>query len=225
MIGINFRASAGFVTDGPGQTYCLGTDAYPTPRGGYVFGWETPVLVDARDRNSGVDPRLAGMVYRPNGGGVSTFRLDVSPDMYRFGLATGDGYGGNIQDNYLDIKDNTNTPSLITFDPLTTGATSFGDAAGNIWTNTSWAANNSLVDINLSTGILRITISSSSGSFSSTIAHIYLEPIVLGGPSLFRGKNFSFFDDEEVNRFEFWPATSGGGDTVAPTIVFGFGGR
>lgn len=29
--------------------------------------------------------------------------------------------------------------------------------------------------------------------------------------SLFRGRNFLFFDDEEVNRFEFWPAIAAGG--------------
>lgn len=28
--------------------------------------------------------------------------------------------------------------------------------------------------------------------------------------ALFRGRNFPFFDDEEVNRFEFWPASSAG---------------
>lgn len=34
------------------------------------------------------------------------------------------------------------------------------------------------------------------------------------GVSLFRGRNFPFFDDEEVNRFEFWPAVAGGTDLV-----------
>lgn len=28
------------------------------------------------------------------------------------------------------------------------------------------------------------------------------------GPSLFRGRNFPFFDDDQVNRFEFWPAVT-----------------
>lgn len=34
-------------------------------------------------------------------------------------------------------------------------------------------------------------------------------PGIVTGPSLFRGRNFLFFDDEEVNRFEFWPAVAG----------------
>lgn len=35
-------------------------------------------------------------------------------------------------------------------------------------------------------------------------------PPIITGPSLFRGRNFLFFDDEEVNRFEFWPAVEAG---------------
>ncbi len=42
------------------------------------------------------------------------------------------------------------------------------------------------------------------------------------GQGLFRGRTTSFFDDDMVNRWEFWPAI---GDTIAPIIVFGFGGR
>lgn len=34
------------------------------------------------------------------------------------------------------------------------------------------------------------------------------------GPALFRGRNFPFFDDDQVNRFEFWPAV-----TVAPILT------
>lgn len=40
------------------------------------------------------------------------------------------------------------------------------------------------------------------------------EPPLIAGPSLFRGRGFSFFDDEEVNRFEFWPAVGGAVDLV-----------
>lgn len=34
------------------------------------------------------------------------------------------------------------------------------------------------------------------------------EIIPQGGASLFRGRNFPFFDDDEVNRFEFWPVAA-----------------
>lgn len=43
------------------------------------------------------------------------------------------------------------------------------------------------------------------------------------GPSLLRGRSFTFFDDEEINRFEFWLPASG--DSTSPSIVFVFGGR
>lgn len=37
------------------------------------------------------------------------------------------------------------------------------------------------------------------------------QPSLVTGPALFRGRNFVFFDDEEVNRFEFWPAVTESG--------------
>jgi hypothetical protein len=48
--------------------------------------------------------------------------------------------------------------------------------------------------------------------------------VPVNSATLFRGRNYMFFDDDEVNRFEFWPAVTGG-DTIAPTVVFVFGGR
>jgi len=43
-------------------------------------------------------------------------------------------------------------------------------------------------------------------------------------PTLFRGRNFMFFDDEQLNRYEFWPAIDSG-DVIGPFVIFGFGGR
>lgn len=45
---------------------------------------------------------------------------------------------------------------------------------------------------------------------NGTIATGASEPPLITGPSLFRGRTFSFFDDEEVNRFEFWLAVTTG---------------
>jgi concanavalin A-like lectin/glucanase superfamily protein len=40
------------------------------------------------------------------------------------------------------------------------------------------------------------------------------------GPALFRGRNFPLFDDDQVNRFEFWPAAAASNDvTLALTGV------
>lgn len=48
---------------------------------------------------------------------------------------------------------------------------------------------------------------------NGTIATGASEPPLIAGPSLFRGRGFTFFDDEEVNRFEFWPAVTAGAAT------------
>lgn len=45
---------------------------------------------------------------------------------------------------------------------------------------------------------------------NGTITTGETQPPIVTGPSLFRGRNFLFFDDEEVNRFEFWPAVEAG---------------
>ncbi|HLM66577.1 MAG TPA: hypothetical protein VK358_03575, partial [Longimicrobium sp.] len=72
-IGINFRATAGYVADGPGETYSV-ADAYPVTRGGATFGW-TVLPSSGRDRDSSQDRRLAGINQMLNGTGVAEFRL------------------------------------------------------------------------------------------------------------------------------------------------------
>lgn len=42
-----------------------------------------------------------------------------------------------------------------------------------------------------------------------------------GGASLFRGRNFPFFDDEEVNRFEFWPVVAAEHERVVAVTATG----
>lgn len=53
----------------------------------------------------------------------------------------------------------------------------------------------------------------SAGASSSTtgmhLDNLSADPLY-ASVSLFRGRNFPFFDDEEVNRFEFWPAVAVG---------------
>lgn len=54
-----------------------------------------------------------------------------------------------------------------------------------------------------------IYLSGGSGSSAATPPVIKFDDLIVQGsqsPSLFRGRNLPFFDDDEVNRFEFWPA-------------------
>lgn len=90
---INFRSTSGYVTDGAGQTYCLGSaDVYPVTRGGLTFGWILAHEADsARNRNAGNDPRLAGQNSATNDGTPSQFQLDLpASGSYTIHLALGD---------------------------------------------------------------------------------------------------------------------------------------
>ena len=74
--GFDFRNSAGYLTDPPGDTYVLATTAYPTKGSGVTYGWVKTSLVNARDRNAKLDPRLAGINYATNGA-PATFYVDL----------------------------------------------------------------------------------------------------------------------------------------------------
>jgi hypothetical protein len=50
--GFDFRNTAAFVTDPPGDTYVLPTTKYPTTVNGVTFGWVKTSLVQGRDRNA-----------------------------------------------------------------------------------------------------------------------------------------------------------------------------
>jgi hypothetical protein len=76
--GLNFRAASDFVTDGAGETYVLAGDHYPVTRGGVTFGWVLDSqTVQAVNRNSGYDRRLAGINYMA-GDGAGTISIEVT---------------------------------------------------------------------------------------------------------------------------------------------------
>lgn len=111
-LGVNFRGTAGYVTDDVNETYCLAADTYPTTRGGATFGWD--VSVQATDRSAAVDRRLAGIAF--DTGALRTFRLDLpSLGGAVVHLAIGDHGGGGLGDETVEVKDNTT--SLFTIGP------------------------------------------------------------------------------------------------------------
>ena len=65
--GFDFRNTPTFVTDPSGDTYVGPTTAYPTKNNEGTFGWVKTSLVQARDRSTAVDPRLAGINFANNG--------------------------------------------------------------------------------------------------------------------------------------------------------------
>jgi hypothetical protein len=88
--GFDFRNTDGFVNDPPNYNPVLPTTNYPTTVNGVSFGWTTPGLVQGEDRNTLVDPRLAGINSAQNGT-PSTFSVNLpSPGTYSLALAMGD---------------------------------------------------------------------------------------------------------------------------------------
>ncbi len=163
--GINFRSTAGFVTDGTNETYCTSSDFYPTVRGSFTFGWvASGGHVDERDRNAGVDRRLAGI----NFDSVATeyFRLDLpSTGNYNIHLALGDDSGGNpvewlLQDTTTLLHTYTGTP----------GAGNFQDATGAVLSDAAWPASEAaLVAVTFATTQLRLVV---NGASNNVVAHL-----------------------------------------------------
>lgn len=162
-VGINFRGTSTYVTDGTNETYCL-ADAYPTTRGGATFGWNSSV--SAADRNSGLDRRLAGINF--NGAGPDTFRLDLpSTGSYTVYLSLGDAAASHA-DNQVIVKDNTTT--LLTIGPhLTDGTNSFYDATDTAYDSTNWPTSQMGSSLSFSSTILILEMSAAA---NWTITHL-----------------------------------------------------
>src|SRR5271166_2003837 len=139
--GFDFRNTATFVTDPPGDTHVLRSTAYPTKGNGVTFGWANTYFVGGRDRSASLDPRLAGINYA-NNGSPATFYVDLpSAGTYSLALALGDaGYQScwvQCQVQFLD-----GSTVLAT---LAVGSTKLGyfyDAQGKNWSAAAWPTSN-----------------------------------------------------------------------------------
>lgn len=174
-IGLNFRANAGYVTDGAGETYVVG-DVYPTSRGGWTFGWETTGALTL-DRDNAGDPRLAGLNYAPTA--QRTFRLDLpASGDYIVRAAFGDAASG--QSVPWLLKDDSTTFASTT--GLSGGANQFKDATDvNRTSQADWGTNNASVLRTFGSTILRL-VSNDNGQ-NVVIAHLYVEQDGGGGAS------------------------------------------
>jgi hypothetical protein len=115
----NFRASSTFggfdTAEGANETYVLFDDVYPTTRKAVTFG-AISGAAQARDRNSGIDRRLAGVHFTDPGSPVS-FRVDLpAAGDYLINLALGD-HDLERADGLVVLRDDT-TPR-ITIDHTT----------------------------------------------------------------------------------------------------------
>jgi hypothetical protein len=174
--GINFRATSGFVTDNPPDTYCIG-DAYPTTRGGVTFGFSVNVGgTSTRDRNSAVNPFFAGINSIPNNSPTATFRIDL-PNTGAWDIHASFGDVSNQQIIYIDFRDNTT--SFATLSGIdTTGANNVSDAVGNVINIGSWVASNVKVTHTFTSTIFNIVMgNASTGALNTAVTHIGLVPV------------------------------------------------
>lgn len=165
---LNFRDTAGYVTDGTGQTYVLETDVYPTTRNGLTFGWTSPVSGSTgADRNAAADPRLAGINYDSNQfTSPSLFRLDLpSAGTYAVDGALGDDFGqSNL--TYV-VKDNAT--DKINLGPFSLAGGHYSDFHGTDFASrAAWIAGHSPVSVAFASTAL---IFSMQGQ-SAVIAHL-----------------------------------------------------
>lgn len=136
-IGLNFRDTAGYVTDGTNETYVLGGvsgDAYPTTRGGFTFGYTAALGSQFRDRNNALDRRLAGIHFCTSPAQLA-FQLDLTASgSYVIHYAGGDPSGA--QATYCDIRDNTSSVLVVNDASIAGGSTD--DATSTEYTDANW---------------------------------------------------------------------------------------
>lgn len=169
--GYDFRATSGFVTDPANCTYVI-FDPYPTTRDGSTFGWTS--ANDTRDRNSGIDARLAGVSFGPSG---LTFRVDLpNTGNFAISLAIGDASFGRSNMG-VEIRD-TST-AKITLSSLATNAAEWYDATGVKRTSAAdWVANQASSTQTFSTTILNLVMTGSSDTY---VSHLFISEQGGGG--------------------------------------------
>ncbi len=148
-IGFDFRASSNYVTDPPGDTYVLPSTAYPNMFNGVNFGWTNVNLLQGRDRNNEIDPRLAGMNFA-NNGSPATFYVDLpASGTYMVNLAMGDaGYPACSVQCGIQLLDGSTVVATVAGGPEGEGY--FYDAQGNNWSAANWPAKNVSLEVAIS---------------------------------------------------------------------------
>ena len=165
--GFDFRNTASYVTDPAGDTYVLSTTAYPTKGSGVTYGWVKTSLVNARDRNAKLDPRLAGVNYVTNGS-PATFEVGLpSAGTYNLSLALGDaGYQAcwvQCQIQFLD--------GSTVLDTVTVGSEQLGyfyDTQGKNWSAAQWPKSNLSQQVTLTGSVLTMVVGTSKATGDNT---------------------------------------------------------
>lgn len=165
-IYINFRDTAGFVTDPAGSVFAGGSpatgnggSAYPVTGAGLTYGWTTVVGTIADRVNTNI-AQLAGITYRQNSTGTITFQLDLTglggAGQYNIGLALGDASDANGP-QYAELKDGSTSLFTVSGVDMTT-ANNFVDATGVVRAESAWLASQALKSVTFGGSMLTLNI-------------------------------------------------------------------
>ncbi len=212
--GFDFRNTAAFVTDPPGDTYVLPTMKYPTTANGVTFGWVKTSLVQGRDRNAKLDPRLAGVNFATNGS-PATFYVDLpSPGTYNLSLALGDaGYQACWVQCQIQFLDGNTVLATVT-----KGSTNLGyfyDAAGNNWSAAAWPGSNVSQQVTLAGSRLTVVVGTNNASGDSTPIAFLAVAQASGAPNFTISASPASLSVQQGNQ---------GTSTITTTISGGFNG-
>lgn len=179
--GFDFRRTAGFVTDPAGCSGVLLNTQYPIVySNGLTAGWATNgTIVQYRDRDASLDPRIAGCNFQSNSGTQDTFQIDLpAAGTYDLAAAIGDASSASAQ--YVEFFDGTT--SLLAFAGTAVASGSFLDPTGHIYTAANWPGSNTTLPITLAGTTLTVVIGSASAqSGTTTLAHVGLTSSGGGG--------------------------------------------
>lgn len=171
--GFNFRATSGYVTDSANESPVLG-ETYPTTYGNSaVAGW-TSGSPSTRDRDSGVDRRLAGVNFTTDG----TFQVDLpAAGTYNVSLAMGD-MGNIMVDASVVVKDGAT--ALLTIGPHGVTNGTFYDAADVNYSAANWPGSNSAASLTFSGTTMNVQVVAGGGN-NGEIAHLFVSQTGGGG--------------------------------------------
>ena len=188
--GFDFRGSLNFVNDPPGATGVVSSTIYPTVGGLTTYGWSYTANFQGINRNSSIDPRLAGTNSVSNNGTPGQFYVDLPvPGTYSLSLAIGDdGYQACWVQCQVQFLDGSTVLATVTGGPLSMGY--FYDMQGNVWSAARWPANNVSQQVTLVGTQLTVQVGSGqyTGDYTS-IAYLGVTQVSAGPTFALQGPN------------------------------------
>lgn len=189
--GFNLRNTPAYCTDPANTTYLLmrtGADGdnYPTTRNGVDFGTYPAGSVgdNRRDRDAGIDCRLAGVSFKANNAATpNTIRVDLpAPGDYKFTLALGDAFNTGVNTKVQVFDDAAGFTAIGGIGTTVIGG-HFMDATGVDRANAAtWVSSNATVTYTFATSIAYIKYGVGDGltAGNTFLAHFQFEQLSTG---------------------------------------------